>query len=907
MTAGQNVELLLPGTRKIQRWLKAVFILLGPSLALLLQSVLDMGWPATVVVWGVVGVLAFVLAVDILAQRSKLAKPEALVLRIGDPNHIVGREDDIDRLARCCRDALQVHLVGESGTGKSALVQTLLCPALDVEGMLLPIYINAWGEDWVEGPRSELLIKLWHALGDSDRETLGLAECPKSDQFVQLLSNIKEKLGRTALLVFDQFDDYQTRHRDLFLPGRRKTWLSAKELVEDNPFWADIGRLLKSKALRCLFVTRADASDGLESIRFCEPQTYHLDRVHASVVQPLLAQLTASTSDDAPTVIAPEFGWERLAERLARDMARDGPVLPVRMKIVFQALANLPALTVRDYESCGSLQGLEAGFIEQRVATAARHADSSKDWALQVLLALVDRDTEKTAPKSGRELGKQFPAKPNNGRRRGTTKLEVLLEYLQEVELVRSSVPSGSREIVFMLDHEYLCHAILEADRRRERCFVEVEEARRSFQGAGLNLWLRWQSMLRPSLQLWLAWRWLRGRFRYGEARRFALWSLIRFNVWILMGVLFVGGLRQYGTYQDERAIARIVAAGGSLGDSRGKQINFAPQTANDATLSFLASDFRRFETTTLNLSETRIGDISTLTELPNLRALYIDRTSVSSLAPLSELPNLEVLEARRSEIESVAFEGKPPCLKILYLVGNSQLDILKLVGIKALTEVAASSCALTQIDLRELDRLAHLDLSANSLEDEAVSCIAKLTNLVFLDLSHNEVTRFAIRDFDVLTDLYLSENPGLAEVRLRNLPKLGVLRLSVNATAREEIGTTLDLRLDDLPSLAEVYLNGQGIESLSPLRDLRSMTRLELNNTLVADLSPITEMESLETLFLEQTPVREFAPLFELPALRTVYVSNDMMTEDEESELENAYEEKWSRKLKVTRVPPEF
>src|SRR5215467_8148621 len=56
-------------------------------------------------------------------RRSVLLRPEALRLERANPAHLFGRREDIDQLVRLCREAPLVFLEGESGAGKSALLQ----------------------------------------------------------------------------------------------------------------------------------------------------------------------------------------------------------------------------------------------------------------------------------------------------------------------------------------------------------------------------------------------------------------------------------------------------------------------------------------------------------------------------------------------------------------------------------------------------------------------------------------------------------------------------------------------------------------------------------------------------------------------------------------------------------------
>ncbi|NUO78671.1 hypothetical protein HUU05_01220 [candidate division KSB1 bacterium] len=162
-------------------------------------------------------------------RRSRLLRPEALLLKSHKAEHLKGREEDIERLLKLCREHALVHLVGESGAGKSALQQAGLCPKLREDNVgVLPIYIEVWGQDWEAGPRSALTEVLGQVLSELNRQTPNLNTLDNEYLFATL-KRCRPSLRRTPLLIFDQFDDYQTRHRDRFLSSRQRTWLGAIE------------------------------------------------------------------------------------------------------------------------------------------------------------------------------------------------------------------------------------------------------------------------------------------------------------------------------------------------------------------------------------------------------------------------------------------------------------------------------------------------------------------------------------------------------------------------------------------------------------------------------------------------------------------------------------------------------
>jgi hypothetical protein len=362
--------------------------------------------------WTVIGTVAVVAGLYFrLTRFSQLLSVEALRIDPDNPAHLIGRSDKIDQLEQLCQNSFLVNLVGESGAGKSALVRSGLVPSLkDVQKTLLPVYMDTWGQDWELGPRTGLLDAVWSVLDEDARKKLELDTRPEPGQLDELLSRLQSELGRTPLLIFDQFDDYQARHRDRFLVEATHTVLPTEQLLAENPFWSSIASLVTDRRVRCLFVTRADTAAGLESVRFIDPQVFPLERPQINIVGELLRTLTDGVKDkdgnEVEVIRHPEHGWERLKGRVERDLNDDGQVLPVRLRLVLQGLSQLKKLTVGEYEKAGGCVGLEAGFIESRVRSAARvsGAGVTDRHVRDLLLSLVDREALKTVGKPASEL-----------------------------------------------------------------------------------------------------------------------------------------------------------------------------------------------------------------------------------------------------------------------------------------------------------------------------------------------------------------------------------------------------------------------------------------------------------------------------------------------------------------------
>lgn len=493
-------------------------------------------WPASWVFYltgGILLVVGVLFAWDGLARRSRLRQPEAFLLKPDKLEHLVGRSEDIDRLSRECIDHRQIHLVGESGAGKSAAG---LCPRLKAHATLLPVYVDAWGDDWEVGPRESLAKALGIALSEEDQPGLGLPVSFKPEELRATIEQAAAKLGRTPLLIFDQFDDYQSRHRSKFLHGERHTLLPAEKLIEDNSFWHDIKELIDEGVVRCLFVTRDDSGYGLESVRFVAPQVYRLDRLQVDFVEPLLTSLTTPVEGANPIVSAPEKGWDRLKNRLARDLGGDGTVLPAQMKIVLQGLASLGALTVREYERKGGLRGLEAAHVERHVASTSRHSNLTKSQIRTPFLWpwWIGRNSQ--GSRSPRINYNRLSAKATRAIPCVSSRAlkPPWITWSRHRSYANVCTPT-LRLHVWVLDHDYLCRGVLEAERKAAQWLVFAEERQRAFRDAGDSIWRSWQSLLGPWQQTVLASLRLLGRFHYGDLRSYATWSLLRFIPYFLI------------------------------------------------------------------------------------------------------------------------------------------------------------------------------------------------------------------------------------------------------------------------------------------------------------------------------------------------------------------------------------
>jgi energy-coupling factor transporter ATP-binding protein EcfA2 len=216
------------------------------------------------------------------SRRSRLLRPDRFVISADDPEHLVGRDEEVKELAKACEQNALVFLQGESGAGKSALVLGGLLPHYQATRAgtdaprLLPIRIDASPLSW----DNDLRVELARALRDVSAEEqvrLGATTAPGSGDPFSWLAALPIDAPCQVLLVVDQIDDYAVAHQARFVRGH--TVVAPEQFEEANADWAAIGSLVRKGSIHLLIVCRADAAGILDALRFTRARTILLPRI----------------------------------------------------------------------------------------------------------------------------------------------------------------------------------------------------------------------------------------------------------------------------------------------------------------------------------------------------------------------------------------------------------------------------------------------------------------------------------------------------------------------------------------------------------------------------------------------------------------------------------------------------
>lgn len=167
----------------------------------------------------VLGGLALLALATALSRRSLLLRPERFVVSADEPDHLVGREQEIKALCTECERHHLVFLVGESGAGKSALVRSGVVPryqAPDGEQVFVPVLVDLSAVAWHNGLRKALATSI-SALSDEERQALGIEQAIEPETIFDSLGRLPGSPGRRLLII----------------PGRGR----AVENARPSPLW----------------------------------------------------------------------------------------------------------------------------------------------------------------------------------------------------------------------------------------------------------------------------------------------------------------------------------------------------------------------------------------------------------------------------------------------------------------------------------------------------------------------------------------------------------------------------------------------------------------------------------------------------------------------------------------------
>jgi WD40 repeat protein len=380
-----------------------------------------------------------------------------------------GRQQDVNGLVeRISRDDHKLIVIeGQSGVGKSSILQAGLIPALkqkaigirDVVPVLQQVYT-----DWIR----ELGKRLAEAL--IERQILPI-ESETFDSVPILLDQLKKHVEQNLLivLIFDQFEEFFFVCKD---PLQRRRFYEFMRECLDIPFVKVILSLRE---------------DYLYYLLECNDRLVKLDVINNNILDnKILYYLGNFSKEDAKLVIQSlteqtQFSLEpSLVDVLVQDLARElGQVRPIELQVVGAQLQTEKITKLEQYQEQGPKEKLVGRFLEEVV----KDCGPENEKIAKLVLYLLTNENNTRPFKTRADLERELGVNPG--------KLDLVLEIFVNSRLVLK-VPALPVEC-FQLVHDYLVSFIRQEQSARLIAELEEEKEQRKLAEAKLNQVLKRQ------------------------------------------------------------------------------------------------------------------------------------------------------------------------------------------------------------------------------------------------------------------------------------------------------------------------------------------------------------------------------------------------------------------------------
>jgi hypothetical protein len=260
--------------------------------------------------------------------------------------------------------------------------------------------------------------------------------------------------------------------------------------------------------------------------------------------------------------------------------------------------------------------------------------------------------------------------------------------------------------------------------------------------------------------------------------------------------------------------------------------------------------------------------NLEALSRLPNLTWLSVRRSDVVALTGLDprrerSLQGLDLSGTRVADLSPLSGHGE---LQYLDVSDTQVTDIRQLQSLSQLYLLDISGTDISDVSsLSSLRHLEHLSIGRTNVTD--MSPLRHLRALKRVNIAKTRVMDIGpLATCEALEtlDMYETMVESLAPLaRLRSLSQLFLWSTQVD-----------DLRpLAKLTALKELDASYTTVSDLSPLVGLKNLSELDVAHTFVSDLRPLSKLKALSSLNIAGTEVTDVTPLRELPNLNDLRV----------------------------------
>jgi len=368
-----------------------------------------------------------------------------------------GRRQETQHLTSLIHAHRLVLLYGASGVGKTSLLLAGAVPWLEhADPPYETVYVRA-----LEDPA--------HVIRRALRRRLPEAELLEEGSLVDFLDAATKALGRTLVIVLDQFEEFFIRLSPEFRAA----------------FIAELGALYDARdvPVKVVLSLREDWLATVGEIETRIPEVFRtrmrlLPLTHEQARQAITAPVERLGVDYEPALV------EQLLDDLTTGASAAGSaVMPPQLQIVCSALydglgPDQRRIALSAYERLGGAQGVLQKYLEDELARLGRDVQALARDALEELVTSQRTKAVKTGDELALALGVD------------AAELEPVLEKLVRARLLRPEERAGETARAFELAHEYLIAEITLSPETVSR--KEAEELLKQ----GVDNWQRFGALL---------------------------------------------------------------------------------------------------------------------------------------------------------------------------------------------------------------------------------------------------------------------------------------------------------------------------------------------------------------------------------------------------------------------------
>jgi WD40 repeat protein len=416
------------------------------------------------------GLRAFVGAGRLQSRRQVINPGLATV----DPKAAVtqeiaasGRLIDVNHLLeRIGRDDHKLTVIyGQSGVGKSSLVQAGLVPALKQQAIdarnVVPVLLQVY-TDWSQ--------TLGDRLAESLAEVHGLSLPLFLDSMAAFVAEIQKNGDKNLLtvLIFDQFEEFFFAYKD---PAQRRPFFEFLRDCLDVPYVKVILSLREDYLHYLLECNRLIRLEVINNNILDKKILYHLGNFSPADGRAVIQSLTD----------AGQFSLESaLLDELVRDLAGDlNEVRPIELQVVGAQMQTERVSTLAQYIANGPKESFVGRFLEEVVTDCG----TNNEQFAKIILYLLTDDNLTRPLKTSAELEADLSIAPE--------RLGLILNILVKSGLV-FQVP-GFPADRYQLVHDYLVSFVRQQQAAGLVAELEKEREQRKLTEEKLNQALKKQ------------------------------------------------------------------------------------------------------------------------------------------------------------------------------------------------------------------------------------------------------------------------------------------------------------------------------------------------------------------------------------------------------------------------------